>query len=208
MTLRKSVLGALVAVTTVLAGIAVGAQGAAAGPAPDDLVIGPGASLMLRPQDTTTESQGSSQDNQGALNQQGVGGEQFNFGLKTRLGDRSVLMGLGGGAISLCSIHGPSAEVDMVTENGNFPLQGMQCGRAFGMDIALDGCSARLEYHGFVHSDRSTRIYFGPMTADITFQKTGSNTGNMKLTVFTPKAPIVLQGQVQSPTPIVMTTCP
>lgn len=83
----------------------------------------------------------------------------------------------------------------------------MQCGRAFGMDVGLDGCTANLEYHGFVHSDRSTRIYFGPMTADVQFQKTGAQTGEMRLTIFTPKAPIVLQGQVLSPTPIVMTTC-
>lgn len=77
----------------------------------------------------------------------------------------------------------------------NNPLPGMQCGRALGMDVGLDGCTANLEYHGFVHSDRSTRIYFGPMTADVQFQKTGAQTGEMRLTIFTPKARSFCRGR-------------
>lgn len=181
---RRSALALLGALITVLLAALLGSIGAAADPGSDDLVVGPNATLTLE------------------------SGEQIGFGLKARLSDRSLLMGLNGPAISACSIHGPGAQVDFNTESGNFPLQEMQCGRAFGMDIALTECGVQLEYHGFVHSDRSTRIYFGPMTADVDFQKTGANTGEMHLAIFTPKARILFDGQVQSPTPIVMTSCP
>ena len=212
MVFRKSVVAASVTMTMILVGVAAGARVSAdpAVPGPDDLVVGPNAILTLeagQESNTDASTQGSDLDNQGAAALHGPGGEQFSFGLKARNSDRSLLMGLMGGAITLCSIHGPPAQVDFVTENGNNPLPDMQCGRAFGMDVGLKGCAASLEFHGFVHSDRSTRIYFGPMTADVKFQKTGANTGNMHLTIFTPKAPIVLNGQVQSPEPIVMTTC-
>jgi len=180
-----------------MAALALGGSARAdtAQPAADDLSIGPGAVLTSRAADNDNGDAGPGS------------AEQFGFGLRARNGDRSILMALNGPGISLCSAHGPAAVVDFDTEQGNFPLQGMQCGRAFGMDVALDGCTATLEFHGFVHSDRSTRIYFGPMTTDVVFRKTGDSTGNMTVTIFTPKARIDFRGAVQSPTPIVMTTC-
>ena len=205
--LLACLLGAMVLTATAL-GVSAFAKplGLQAPPVPAELAIGPGATLSI-----LTEGNG------GDINQPGDGNgdapaasstEQFNFGLKATTTDHSILMGLGGGAISLCTVHGPSADLDFATESGNFPLQQMQCGRAFGMDVVFDRCAVNLEFHGFVHSDRSTRIYFGPMTADVEFRKTGANTGTMRVTIFTPKAPIVLNGRVQSPTPILLSTCP
>jgi hypothetical protein len=198
--LRKSIRIACLAATLVLATLVLGvgatADQAPVAPGADDLSIGPGATLM---------TVAGSTDGQDSAT--GSAAEQFGFFLKARTADRSLVMGLQGPAISLCSVHGPGAFVDFASESGNSPMQDMQCGRAFGMDVALDGCSANLEYHGFVHSDRSSRIYFGSMTADVVFRKTGDNTGTMRLTIFTPKAPMLFRGTVQSPTPIVMTTC-
>jgi len=173
------------------------ARSVLAGPA-DDLVVGPNAIF-------TAGFPGDSGHDHSAAS---AGVEPFSFGLKARRTDNSLLMGLGGNALSECSVHGPSATVDFTTEVGNNPMPDIQCGRAFGMTVDLHGCRATLEFHGFMHSDRPTRIYLGMMTADITFEKTGANTGKMTLTLFTPKAPLVLRGTVSTPTPIIMTTCP
>ena len=209
---RKPILFACLVGTLVLTATALGVS-AFAKPlslqvpgVPAELSVGPGATLSI-----LTEGNGGDMNQPGDVSSAAPAAsltEQFNFGLMARTTDHSILMGLNGGAISLCTVHGPSANVDFATESGNFPLQDMQCGRAFGMDVNFDRCAVNLEFHGFVHSDRSTRIYFGPMTADIEFRKTGANTGTMRLTIFTPKAPIVLNGHVQSPTPIHLSTCP
>jgi hypothetical protein len=173
----------VVAIGAIVIGV-LGVSSAGTDPGPDDVLVGPNATLTLE------------------------SGEAFSFGLKARLLDHSMLMGLNGAGISSCSIHGPSAQIDFVTEDGNFPLQGMQCGRSFGNDVALQGCTVDLEFHGFVHSDRPTRIYFGPMTEIVEFQKTGTTTGQMHIRILTANLPIVLQGSVQTTDPIVMSSCP
>jgi len=180
-------------------------------PRPDDLVIGPGA-LVYADRDqsdsTSSEKKDPDQGNEDAADRAGPDGLVFNLGLKARRVDQSLITRLGGPRLSLCSVRGPGAYVDFVSEGGNTPMQSVQCGRAFGMDIDLDRCQANLEFHGFTHSDRFGDIYLGMMTTDVSFRKTGANTGDIRFTVYTPKTRIIVSGRVVSPTPIVMTTCP
>lgn len=165
----------------------------------DDLQVGPGASFVV----------GRDSDDDGDRGRADRGREPvtFNLGLRARKDNRSILMGLGGPALSLCSARGPSMFVDFATEGGNNPLSGVQCGRGFGLGVEIDRCHARLEYHGMMHSDRSGQQYLGPISADVHFRKTGAQSGSLRVKIYAPRGPIVLSGEVSSPTPIHMPSC-
>lgn len=199
--------------------IMVGTFGVLASPSvaarADELIIGPGATLSAQRAEADEDVNRDENDNKVDLDQddettrpQAGPSLHYGFGLRARRQGGQTIMQLGGPAISLCSVHGQGAVVDFATEAGNSPLQTVQCGRAFGMDVHLNGCTADIEYHGFVHSDRAQDVYLGMMTTDIHFTKTGPTQGLMRVTTFTPKRPIVLEGRVTTPSPITMATCP
>ena len=142
-------------------------------------------------------------------------GTAYNLGLiasedpiKTGIGTVALL--LQGPSLSICSSHGPPASIsggDPSFFFGNKPLSEIECGTAFGMAVAVDGCAANAQFHGYVHSDHPNVNYFGTMTLDLRVQKdAGASDGMVDITVHTPKNNINLRGSVTGP--VVMDTCP
>lgn len=137
-------------------------------------------------------------------------GFTYTFGLRAnenQAGNGDVVLGLQGPALSLCTVHGSGAFVDFTdvgNEAGETPTY--QCGRAFGQSVAVDGCVARIEAHGYSHSDNPLLNYLGTMTVDARFQKTGPTTGTLDVTVWTPKAKVEVHGKATGP--VVMSSCP
>ena len=67
----------------------------------------------------------------------------------------------------------------------------------FPFQPAGDGFKAKMETHGFVHSDHPNTVYFGSMTVDITYHRNaGDADGRLSVVVYTPKEPITLKGDV------------
>lgn len=141
-------------------------------------------------------------------------GFAFTFGLRAdedtgNAGSGSAVLGLEGPAVSLCTVHGPGASVDFTNvgdEAGNSPYPEIQCGRAFGQTVAVDGCVATFRAHGFMHSDYPLVEFLDGVTIEARFQKTGATTGNLDVTVPTAGGKVEVHGKVTGP--IVMTTCP
>jgi hypothetical protein len=123
----------------------------------------------------------------------------------------SVVMVLGGPAVSLCTVRmtGPLA-VDFSTapESGSFPYQHVQCGRAFAQTVAIDGCVATIKAHGFLHSDDPNSNVLDGMTIALRFQRTGPSSGNFDATISTVAKRVEIHGKATSGAPIIMPTCP
>jgi hypothetical protein len=109
---------------------------------------------------------------------------------------------------SACSVTGPMVDTSHAgdTEMSNNPFfdpgaanSQVRCGRAFGQSISISGCNASIELHGYVHLDHPFIVFLGTTTIDISFTKTGSSTGTVQATVFTPKGPVTLRGTVNGP---------
>ena len=123
----------------------------------------------------------------------------------------SVVMVLGGPAVSLCTVRMTgSLDVDFSTapESGSFPYQNVQCGRAFAQAVAIDGCVATVKAHGFLHSDDPNTNILDGMTIALRFQKTGPSSGNFDATISTVAKRIEIHGKATSEAPIIMPTCP
>lgn len=123
---------------------------------------------------------------------------------------------IGGPGLSACSTHGGSVDIDWSGSasedwNGNFPLTEIQCGTAYGMRVAVDACEARIELHGYSHSDYPLITYTGSMTADVSFRKGDQpDTGEMTIKIFTPRGPLKINGPITLADPdahIQMDTC-
>lgn len=134
-----------------------------------------------------------------------------------KAGQGKTTLWIGGPGLSTCSTHGGSVEIDWTagfpTEDwtGNYPLTEIQCGTAYGMRVAVDGCEARIELHGYSHSDYPLITYTGSMTADVSFRKGDQpDTGEMTIKIFTPKGPLKISGPITLADPdahIQMDTC-
>jgi hypothetical protein len=115
-----------------------------------------------------------------------------------------------GPGISVCSTHGPGADIGTSTDGENFagnnPLPDIQCGTSYGMAVSIDGCTAKTELHGYSHSDYPLIAYMGQNTVELTFQKTSSSGGKVTMKIYTPKGPIKLDGNVSGD--VQMDTCP
>ncbi len=110
-----------------------------------------------------------------------------------------------------CSARGPDPFIDFGAGGpdfgGNTPLPDIECGTAFVMAVAVDGCIADIELHGFVHSDHPNVTYMGMMTLDLRFHKgVGGDAGIIDVTIHTPKGITELHGSVMGT--VVMDTCP
>jgi hypothetical protein len=142
-------------------------------------------------------------------------GTTYNFGLRAnedavQAGVGSVVLGLGGPALSLCTAHSTAPlAVDFTTtpETGSFPYQNVQCGRAFGQTVAIDGCVATIKAHGFVHSDDPNSNILDGMTVAVRFQKTGTSSANFDATISTVAKKIDVHGKATTGGPILMPTC-
>lgn len=123
-------------------------------------------------------------------------------GSQAGVGNAFVL--LGGPALSLCDTH--STHLGPLV--GFSPLTEIDCAGSGQMAVSVDGCTANIEVHGFVHSDYPNVTYLGPMTIDLRFQKNaGDKDGVATFTVYTPKEPIKLHGKVTAGQ-VAMDTCP
>jgi hypothetical protein len=146
----------------------------------------------------------------------GNSGTTYSFGLRanedaTTAGKGSVVLGLGGPALSLCTVHvtGPlTVDFSTTPETGSFPYQNVQCGRAFGQAVAIDGCLATIQAHGFVHSDDPNSNVLDGMTVAVRFQKTGPASANFDATISTVAKKVDVHGKATSGGPIFMPTCP
>jgi hypothetical protein len=143
-------------------------------------------------------------------------GTVYNFAIRANeddfvAGKGSVAMELGGPSLSLCTVHvtGPLF-VDFSTnpETGSFPYQNVQCGRAFGQTVAIDGCVATIKAHAFVHSDDPNVNVLDGMILSVRLQKTGASTANFDATISTVGRKIEVHGKATAPSPIGMPTCP
>lgn len=122
---------------------------------------------------------------------------------------------LNGPGIQLCSAHGAGVDLGIYPGSedfsGNNPLLDLQCGTAYGQAVSIDGCTAKVELHGYSHSDYPLVTYMGPLTVDLTFRKSPvqTNSGQISLKLFTIKNPINLSGNLidQYPGPTEMDTC-
>jgi hypothetical protein len=119
--------------------------------------------------------------------------------------------------LSICSIHAPPADIDFGTiieppilpapgYGGIKPLSEFECGTAFAFRGSINECTAKIEFHGFGHSDPPYVNYAGPITADFEFQKLGPNEGAARITMYTPKQEVTVFGKVTGT--IIMDTCP
>jgi len=135
-------------------------------------------------------------------------GTTYNFSLNanenaTIAGNGGVALQLGGPALSLCTAHA-TAPLTI----GSFPYQNVQCGGAGGQSVAIDGCVATIQAHGFVHSDDPNSNVLDGMTVALRFQKTGPASANFDATISTVAKKIDIHGKATSGGPIFMSTCP
>ena len=154
----------------------------------------------------------------------GATGEQYEVALITnedtdKAGQGKATLWIAGPGLGLCSTHGGSYQINWDPAgfetndfSGDYPLPQIQCGTAYGMHVAIDACTAKVELHGFLHSDYPLVTYTGSITADVSFQKGAApDTGDLAIKIFTPKAPIKLSGPITLADPdahIQMDTCP
>ena len=150
----------------------------------------PGGTLYLRGQLTDTST-----------------GEEYGFELSAEedpntAGVGGMFFALGGPSLSMCDARGPAAEL------GENPFAGFGCGGSGNVSVRVDGCRAKMETHGFVHSDHPNTVYFGSVTMNITYRRNAGNSdgGRLSVIVYTPKEPITLRGDV-SADHIEMETC-
>lgn len=107
-----------------------------------------------------------------------------------------------GPSLSLCSAHGSPAG------DAGFPLLDIECGFAEWQAVAINGCVAEIELHGYSHSDYPFVTYMGMMTLDLRLViGEGPGDGRVQVTVHTPKEKIKLGGMLDGAT-IDMPTCP
>lgn len=129
-------------------------------------------------------------------------GREFNLTLIGReydAGTGQVTLQLLGPGFSACSTHGGGVDIgtseDGENFGGNMPLNEIQCGTAYGMAVAIDGCDAKTEMHGYIHSDYPFSTYTGSVTIEANIHKTASG-GQVNLKVYTPRGPVKLQGSL------------
>jgi hypothetical protein len=111
----------------------------------------------------------------------------------------SAFLYLRGPALTACDVHGPAAEP------GITPLPSVTCGGSYGMSVAIDDCLAKVGLHGYLHSDHPHVTFIGLTCMDLVLEKVGDHY-EIKITLYTPKGPIILAGTVTGD--VSMDTCP
>ena len=116
-------------------------------------------------------------------------------------GTTIVLSGPPEPAIRTCSTHGSELEEEM-----GFTLTNIQCGLANDIKVAINGCRATVETHGYVHSDFPFTTYSGSSTIEINFSRRGVTNWVVDITLYTPKESIKLRGTLNGN--VFVSTCP
>jgi len=121
----------------------------------------------------------------------------------------NVVLQLIGPAFAICSAHGAGVDIGPGLEDGNyagnFPLAELQCGTAYGMPVSIDGCNAKLEMHGYSHTDYPLHPFMGPTTIEMSLRKSTYVKSQVNVKVYTPTGVIKLSGIVSDP--VRMNTC-
>jgi hypothetical protein len=129
-----------------------------------------------------------------------------------RQGTVQFLLSRQGGVGLICSANGPEAILDFDTDIGNNPLPGITCGTAGMMPVAIKGCKARLEFHGYAHIHNPKVTYMGMTTIELIFKKkSGIGKGKIQIKVHTPKSKVLFKGtinDVDGVSNIDMSSCP
>ena len=138
-------------------------------------------------------------------------GLEFNFRLIAgeggNPGEGQVTLLLAGPGFSLCTSQGDHADINFSPDDppvsdpyghdyvGNNPMSAIACGTSYGMAVEVDDCEAKIEFHGYVHSDYPLVTYMGMMTADITVRTGAEPEGKViEAEIYTPKEKIKLKG--------------
>ncbi|MBG1232279.1 hypothetical protein [Aestuariivirga litoralis] len=105
---------------------------------------------------------------------------------------------------SACTVHGSPAGVSSELQPAN-PGEdaqekgfdtGFQCGRAFGMAVNINGCTAKFQAHGYSHTDAPLITYMGFSVLEIELKKRNDHKGSMKVVVYTPAGKNMMSGEV------------
>ena len=89
-------------------------------------------------------------------------------------------------------------------EDRNAPVT--QTRTASGMAVVIDGCTATIDLHGYVHSDYPLVTYMRMMSLDMSLHRgTGPADAQVEITVHTPKDDIRLRGNLDGQ--VDMDTC-
>ncbi len=102
--------------------------------------------------------------------------------------------------IRTCSTHGSE-----LGDGVGFPLTTIQCGLANDIKVAINGCRATVETHGYVHSDFPFTTYSGSSTIEINLSRRGVTNWIVDITLYTPKESIKLRGTLNGS--VVVSTC-
>ena len=125
------------------------------------------------------------------------------------VGSGRVTLLINGPWVSVCSVHGPNAEIDFSGGGeefgGNNLLLDTQCGTVYDTPLSIDGCTASTVLHGATHSDPPFVPYIGPGPLDFSFRKSSPNTGVVNLKFYTPRGTFKLSGTLNGS--ITMDTC-
>ena len=73
-----------------------------------------------------------------------------------------------------CSVHGPSPSTlsgSAFDYNSGASDYAFECGTAYGQAVSINGCTANIQMHGFVHQDTPLTAYLGTTTIDATVTK-------------------------------------
>lgn len=78
---------------------------------------------------------------------------------------------------NLCSVHGPSPEALAGTAfdyGSGTDDYAFECGTAYGESVAINGCKATMQAHGFVHQDHPLSNFLGNTTIDVAVTKSNA----------------------------------
>jgi hypothetical protein len=106
--------------------------------------------------------------------------------------------GLRGPGLSGCSVHGGQELLNPSSTpfayGGSSPDLG--CGTASAQAISIQGCVARIQTHGIIHSDAPNVTYLGMTTIEVRYQKKRSpGKDEIEVKLYTPKDVIKLSGK-------------
>lgn len=89
---------------------------------------------------------------------------------------------------NLCSVHGPSpaslsgTAFQYASGNEDYAFE---CGTAYGQSIAINGCNATIQAHGFVHQDKPLSNFLGMTTINVALTKS-AGTYKVNINYWTP----------------------
>jgi hypothetical protein len=132
-------------------------------------------------------------------------GNTYNFFLEGKEGSPSLAtFALEGPNLHGCTIHksptGPQPQLNPsatpFTYGGSLPYDNSGCGSASAQAVFIHNCFAKIQAHGFVHSDDPFVTYLGATTMEIQYRKNRTPAKDeIEIKLYTPKHSIKLEGK-------------